>query len=74
MWKFADGVLEISVLSPNFEQFGKFLLHKIFLMNMNKAANVSKVEKYVSLFYSMKIMESIFFSFVFEAKIFHLLS
>ena len=74
MWKFTDGVLDISVLSPSFEQLGKFPLHKIFLMNMSKAANVSKVEKYVSIFYSMKIMESIFFSFVFEAQFFHLLS
>ena len=66
--------LSLSVVSRNVEQLDKLPLHKTFLMNMNKAANVTKVEICVSIFYSMQIMTSIFFSFIFEAQFFHLLS
>ena len=41
MWKFASNFLQISVESPNVEKLEKFQLHKIFLMNMNKAADVT---------------------------------
>ena len=66
--------LPFPIVYCNVEQLDKFPLHKIFSMNMSKAANVTKVEIYGSIFHSMKIMASIFFSFVFEAQFFHLLS